>query len=156
VRVAVVEALESNDVGVVVGDAGIVGRRVSVEAEHQVLAHGEPGKYRALLRNENSTRVRLGAGDTVDHHRAGIGADEPGHQVQECRFSAAGRPDDRDEFALTNAEADTVDDLQPSLVRDESLGDLADLDLSAHSATSPTASPPAAASAQRATDRSGR
>src|SRR4029077_2014977 len=99
----------------------------AVESEQQILAHREPGKYRALLRDEDPARVGLGVPCTVDHDRAGIGADESGHQVEERRLAAAGRPHDGDEFALTHAEADTVDDVQAPLVRGESFGDLADL-----------------------------
>src|SRR5690348_4809106 len=49
VRVAVLEAGQADELRVSIRECAAGG--VPVETEHQVLALGEPGKYRALLRN---------------------------------------------------------------------------------------------------------
>src|SRR5262249_39438084 len=100
--------------------------------------------------------VGFRARGAVDDHGAGVWSDEPRHQIQQRGLAAAGRSDDGDELSFAHAEADALDDFQAPLVRGEALGHLANFDLSAHSATAPSAGPPAGASAHRATARSAR
>ncbi len=81
--VAVFEPLQPDDVGVVVRQPHFVRRRVPVEAEHEILTHGEPRKHRALLRDQNASGVRLETRRPVDDHRACVRVDESRQQIQQ-------------------------------------------------------------------------
>ena len=63
------------------------------------------------------------------------GRTKPAIMFMQRRLAAARWADDGDELAVTNREADVLDDRQPSLVGLEALLQVADFDLSAHSAT---------------------
>jgi hypothetical protein len=136
VRVALFETLEADDLGIVVGERGLVAVAVAVEAEHQVLAHGEPRKHRAVLRDDDALGTRAARGDAVDEHAAFVGALEARDDVHQRGLAAAGGPDDGDEFAVGHRERETVDDGQATRVGVGALLDPADVDLSGHSAIS--------------------
>jgi hypothetical protein len=118
VRVAPLEAFEPHDLGVVVREPGGF-FRVVAQAEHEVAPDREPRKYRALLRNEDPIRGRLGDQHAVDQHLARIGLREARHDVQQRGLAASRRADERHELALGHRELHAVDDAHRPVVARE-------------------------------------
>jgi hypothetical protein len=114
------------------------------EAEHQVLAHGEPGEDRAVLRDDDALLVRSRLNRAVDQHPTHVRPLEPGDDVEQRGLAAARGPDNRQEFAVGDREAHVIHDRQGDVVAQEALAHGIDHDLrvahrlSGHSATSPT------------------
>jgi hypothetical protein len=80
---------------------------VAAQAEGYVVPHCEPGKARVFLEDDADA-----GGDVTLHrpalegNRAGARRRQPGQDFQQCRLAAAGRADDRHEFALGEVEID--------------------------------------------------
>src|SRR5882724_7891697 len=133
--VALLEALQTHNGGVMIGKLLFVAWRVTIEAKHQILLHRKPREHRALLRYEDALGVRSFPRCPIDRDRPPIGTIEACDDADQSRFSASRGTDDRDEFAVGDVKADTVDDLQRTLIRYKALRQVFDRNLSGHSAT---------------------
>ena len=71
----------------------------------------------------------------VDDDGSLIGANEARDDVHEGRLAAARGAHDGHEFAVADAEADSIDHAQRAPARSEALPDVLDFELSAHTAT---------------------
>src|SRR5437764_14568618 len=98
-----------------IGERSLV-RVLAVQPEHQILLHGEPGKHRALLRDDDAVAARTTAHGAVDRHAAVVRAIETRNDVEERRLTAARRSDQCDEFTLVDREIDAREDPQGTLV----------------------------------------
>jgi len=75
------------------------------------------GIERIALKHHRDTALRwrqVVAALAVDRDLAGGDGLEPGDQAQQRRLSAARRPDEHDELAVVNGQADAADDLAAS------------------------------------------
>ena len=84
-------------------------------------ASSPPRQQRRGLRHEPDQLVSSGSGDAlaVDRDTTFVGSQEPGHDLQQCRFSAAARSDDRDELAAGDREAYSVENEHAIVARAE-------------------------------------
>jgi hypothetical protein len=130
VRIVVFEALEADQLGVFARQRFAV-RHFVGKTEQEVLAHGEPREYRALLRDEDSLAVGLQPRLAVDQHRARIRLQEPDDDVHQRGLAASGRPDNGDEFAVAHVEAQVADHLEALPVLVEGLAHVLQRDLGA-------------------------
>ncbi|MNV33623.1 hypothetical protein D3C71_1249970 [compost metagenome] len=94
-----------------------------LQAEGHVVGNGQVRKQRVALEHDpQAARVRLGVGNVAPVQRDGA----PGHvgkagdHLQGRRLAATGRPQQRDEFALFDRQAQVGDDAQVAVV----LGDV--------------------------------
>src|SRR5262245_26736097 len=156
VRVARLETFQPDHGCVVLGERLAVAMHVALEAAHQVLLNRETAKHPAKLGDQDALRARPGFLRTVDRDAALVRAHESRDDIEQRRFSAAGRTDERHQLAVAHAEADALQNRQRTLVRAECLFDVLDDDLSGHSATARPSALPAAASGHRAGARSTR
>jgi hypothetical protein len=78
------------------------------ERQPHVLGHGLPRKDRVPLEDEAESSIHATDVLSVDGNASRRDRDEPGDQAQERRFTAAGRPDDRDELAAAKVDRDVL------------------------------------------------
>jgi hypothetical protein len=73
-------------------------------AVHHVAEHGLPGKQRELL--EHRAAIGAGTGDRPTlHPRFALGrSNKTADDVEQCRFAAAGRAENRDESAILDCQ----------------------------------------------------
>ena len=109
-RIVVQRPPEAQARGPVAGGvlAGTAGDTLEAPGQGDVVANGGPGEQRRILENEG--RVDLVPGRR-DFARAGW--QEVGDQPQQCRFAAAGRADDGDNFAGTGGQGNFIEDKRP-------------------------------------------
>src|SRR6185295_16569872 len=118
-----------------------------------VLLHGQPGKDRALLGDDDTLGTWPVPRDAVNGDLAPTGMNESRNNIQQRRLAATGRPDDGHEFAVIDGEVDVSDDVQRALGRRIILLDVRDDDLSGHTATRRSSVVAGGASCRRATGR---
>src|ERR1700682_1836135 len=111
-RIAALEALQSHHRRVVIGHSLLIGLRMIIESEHQILLDGKPGKDRTRLRNENALGVGSRTLHSIDEDRTRIRLHEPCDHVHQRRFSTPRWTDDGNELAVPYGEADVFDDPQ--------------------------------------------
>jgi hypothetical protein len=110
--------------GPVMSLAGILGRaKYLVDCEPDILVSGEPGQQRVVLEHHRSVGPGLGHLAVLEQHRAGADLGEPGDDVEQCRFPAAGMADDGNVFALRHIERDTAQHFRDGGVAREGLRD---------------------------------
>ena len=78
------------------------------QTEFHVLPHRQPGEQAQFLEEQNSVRAGALHGFAINSNFSRGGSIKARQQVQECRFSAARRPYDADEFALLDFEIDVL------------------------------------------------
>src|SRR6266852_7761479 len=84
-----------------------------LHAELDILADRKPGEQSEFLKNQNA----VGAGTmdwlAVDKHLARRRLMQARDQMQQCRFAAAGRPDDAQKFSRSYLEIDAIEGQKP-------------------------------------------
>src|ERR1044072_8885735 len=123
-RIARLEALQAHQGCIVVSEPGTLPVHMTVETKHQVLLNREPGEYGAILRDQNPLRARPDLLRSVDRDRSLIRAIEACGDTEQRRFPATGRTHNGDPLAIFDAEADPLEDRQPTLVGLEALADV--------------------------------
>ena len=125
-RILVLEAGKPDLADMVARDLLALGDRLAPEFEPEgdVAQHGRPGQQREILENEGALGAWLADGAAVDGDRAGVGFDEPGDDLQECRFPAAARAEQAGQLAAREIEIDPAQRLDIAV----GLGDAAHLD----------------------------
>jgi hypothetical protein len=93
---------------------GMLARRahrpaLQLEAVDDVAHHGAPRQEIGLLEHHRPIASRSVDRAAVERERAAGDRKQAIDRVQERRFSAARRPDDREEFTLADVETDTID-----------------------------------------------
>ena len=156
VRIARLESFQPDHGRIVVGERLALAVHAAVEPEHQVLLDREPGKHRAMLRDQDALGAGPDALRAIDRDEPLVRALESRDDIEQRRFSAARRTDDRDQLPVVDAEAEPLQDRKRALVRGERLINVLDDDLSGHSATQRPSAPPASASGHRGAARSAR
>ena len=85
--------------------ASLARRARDLEADGDVVDRGLPGKQRVGLEQIAGIPVEAGQRLAEDPHRPGGRLQQPGGDVEQRRFSAAGRADDGDELAMRDRQA---------------------------------------------------
>ena len=86
---------------------------IDFESDKSVVEDGAPRQQAIGLEHEAAVRARFADRAAVDLDDAAVGGLEPADDAQKRRLAAPRRPDDTDEFALRDIDADVVEDLQP-------------------------------------------
>ena len=109
--IAVLETVEPDQRDEMPRALGALGARHADELEREgdVVDHRAPGKGRFLLEHHADRFVRAGNGLAGDADHALVMAEQPADDVEQSRLAAAGRADDREEFARPDLERDVVD-----------------------------------------------
>src|SRR5581483_2676440 len=91
-----------------------VSTAAAFEAKEHVLQHRAPGQKAGVL--EDHRAVHTGAFDlfSVEDYFAAGGLKQPVGDIDEGRFAAARRADDRDEFALVDRQIDVFERQEPA------------------------------------------
>src|SRR5262249_4434574 len=82
-------------------------RRLS-QAESDVSLDGEPRKDAAFLEHEYAAGIRASDLLPVNPHRAGGRGGEPGDDIEEGRFAAAGRAPEAGELSFSDFQIEIV------------------------------------------------
>src|ERR1700674_835315 len=98
-----------------------------------------------MLRDEDAPGTGLRPQYPVSTDGALIGPIETGNHIHQCCLAAAGRADNRNQFAVADLKADAIHDVQLAFVRLKGLADVPDSDFIGHSATLPACALPAGA-----------
>src|SRR6266566_5223742 len=88
-------------------------RPARLEAERDVVGHGQVGKQRIALEHDADVALVGGhAGEVgaVEPHPAAVGGQEPGDDAEQRRLATAGRPEQRDELTGADLEVQALDD----------------------------------------------
>ena len=80
-------------------------RALDFEADRDIVDRGLPGKQRIGLEQIAGVPVQAGQRLTENLHRPRGGLQQPGGDIEQRRFSAAGRADDGDELAIRHRQA---------------------------------------------------
>jgi hypothetical protein len=113
-RIALAEALQAGQLEQLVRAPARVGlgHAAHVEPERDVVLDGEVAEQRVVLEHEADrahARVQVGRRLAVEPHLARVRRLEPGQDAQDRALAAARRPEQRDERAVLDLEADVVD-----------------------------------------------
>ena len=82
-----------------------------LEADRNVVDRGLPGEQRLGLKQVAGLPVEAGQSGAENPRFAVRRRDQPGRHVEQRRLAAAGRPDDRDEFAVRDIQRGALDGL---------------------------------------------
>jgi hypothetical protein len=69
-----------------------------LQAQLHVCPHVKPWEQRRLLENDHAVCARLGDRASIEKRDAAVGVIEPGDDVEQSGFTAAGWPHDADKF----------------------------------------------------------
>ena len=103
-----------------------------VNRQPHVVVDREPRQERVVLEHDGAVRARIVDLLVLQEHRAAGHRDEPGHDIEHRGLAAARMSDDRDIFALFDAERNVAQHLGFLRAAGESLVDVIDPEISRH------------------------
>src|SRR4051794_36146866 len=96
-----------------------------------------------MLEDDAAIRTRRAHGGTLDENLAGFGGEEATNEIQQRRLAAAGRPQQRNEFAGTHIERDVLEcEHRPPTGRSIEVAHACNDDLRLHHGPLPPPRPP--------------
>jgi hypothetical protein len=103
-----------------------------VDAEPDVLVHGQPWQQAVVLEHHRAIRSRRVHLAVLEQHAAHGGVGQACDDVEQGRLAATGMADDRDVFALVDGEIDILQHLRGGCAAGENLVDMVELQISGH------------------------
>jgi hypothetical protein len=101
------------------------------QPQRDIVADIAPGKQRRVLEHNDARWMGTGNFDPIGGDLALAGRLQPGDETQKRRFAAAGRTQQRDEFARRSRQVDAVENRQRRAFEIETMADAAYVDLDA-------------------------
>src|SRR5690349_7142801 len=111
-----------------VARCAIASRSLRFGAKADVVAHGAPREQRRVLKHHDARRVRPGNRLAVRMQGAVSRRIEPRDEAQQGGLAATARPEQRDEFAGLDREADVVEHRERFAAQRKAMTDVAHVD----------------------------